>query len=122
MSAFVTTNAKNYQHRTPLLRIKPVTRAIIIQQLRDSWISGPNIDFISHHNAFYYGLNELLRSEGLKAFESMRKHYCAANIKQVQTAASWLRTGKGSSGIQNEATLSIDHEAGHAEPVQGPVV
>jgi hypothetical protein len=51
----------------------------------------------------------------------MRKHFCAANIKQVQTAASCLISGKGSSGIHNEAALSIDHEAGHAEPVQVPV-
>lgn len=43
------------------------------------------------------------------------------NIKQVQTAASCLRSYKGSSDIHNEAVLSIDHHAGQAEPVQGLV-
>jgi hypothetical protein len=43
VGALVTTGKKNDQHRTTLLKIDPVTLAIVDPQLRDSRPNGPNI-------------------------------------------------------------------------------
>jgi len=79
LGALVTTGKKNDQHRTPLLKIDPVTRAIVDPQLRNSRPNGPTIAWIAADDAFNPGLNERLSPEIPKAFEPARKLLCAAN-------------------------------------------
>jgi hypothetical protein len=79
LGALVTTGEKNDQHRTPLLKIDSVTRAIVDPQLRDSCPNGPNIAWVAADDAFNPGLNESLGPEVPKASEPTRKLLCTAN-------------------------------------------
>jgi hypothetical protein len=79
LGALVTTGEKNDQHRTPLLKIDPVTRAIVDPQLRDSCPNGPNIAWIAADDAFNPGLNERLSPEVPKASEPTCELLCTAN-------------------------------------------
>jgi hypothetical protein len=79
LGALVTTGKKNDQHRPPLLKIDPVTRAIVDPQLRDSRHNRPNIAWIAADDAFNPGLNERLSPDIPKAPEPSGKLLCAAN-------------------------------------------
>jgi hypothetical protein len=79
LGALVTTGEKNDQHRILLLKIDPVTRAIVDPQLRDSCPNGPNIAWIAADEAFNPGLNERLGPEVPKAPEPTCKLLCTAN-------------------------------------------
>jgi hypothetical protein len=79
LGALVTTGEKNDQHRTPLLKKDPVTRAIVDPQLRYSSPNGPYIVWIAADDAFNSRLNERLSPEVPKASEPTRKLLCTAN-------------------------------------------
>jgi hypothetical protein len=79
LGSLVTTCEKNDQHRTPLLKIDLVTRAIVDPQFRDSYPNGPNIDWIAADDAFNPGLNARLSPEVPKASKPTRELLCTAN-------------------------------------------
>ena len=79
LGVLVTTSEKNNQHRTPLLKIDLVTRAIVDPPLRNSSTNGPNIAWIAADDAFNPGLNERLSPEVPKASEPLRKLLRTAN-------------------------------------------
>ena len=90
LGALVTTSEKNDQHRSSILEIYPVTRAIVNPQFRNSSPNGPDIAWIAADEALNAGLVERIRTEIPKTPEPTRELLYTADCNRTYFVALWL--------------------------------
>jgi hypothetical protein len=106
LGALDITGEKNDQHRSTLLKIDSVPRAIVDRQFCDPSPNRPDIARIAADEALNPCLNQRLGPEIPKIPEPAGELLCTAGYNNSDTVASWLGGSKGSSSQpQSEAAI-----------------